>query len=90
MVSKPKAPVQPARHASSTASPVDPYLPGDALPVPEVIEKNTDSVWALWSDAMEGRSDKDPGMEPRDGKDQETQPATLLMGLPEMPKDPEA
>ena len=56
---------------------VDVYHPGDAIPVPDVIEKDSDSVWALWSDAIEGRG----------GRDDETQPATLLMGLPELPKD---
>ena len=57
----------------------DTYVPGDAIPVPEAIEKNSDSVWALWSDAVEGKTERDD----------ETQPATLLMGLPELPKDRE-
>ena len=55
----------------------DNYIPGDALPLPEVIEKDSDSVWALWSDAVEDSV----------ARDDETQPATLLMGLPELPKD---
>jgi aminoglycoside phosphotransferase len=55
----------------------DTYIPGDAIPVPEVIEKDSDSVWALWSDAVQGTTERDD----------ETQPATLLMGLPELPKD---
>jgi len=55
----------------------DVYHPGDAIPVPDVIEKDSDSVWAMWSDAIEGRV----------GRDDETQPATLLMGLPEAPKE---
>ncbi len=55
----------------------DTYIPGDAIPVPEAIEKNSDSVWALWSDAVQGATERDD----------ETQPATLLMGLPELPKD---
>ena len=56
------------------------YVPGDALPLPEVIEKDSDSVWALWTDAVKGVPEREP----------ETQPATLLMGLPELPKDHEA
>lgn len=42
------------RAASGLATAGEPYLPGDALPVPEVVEKNTDSVWALWSDMVKG------------------------------------
>jgi hypothetical protein len=56
---------------------LDAYHPGDAIPVPEVIEKDSDSVWALWSDAIEGRV----------GRDDEIHPATLLMGLQELPGD---
>lgn len=55
----------------------DTYIAGDAIPVPEVIEKDSDSVWAMWADAVEGRP----------ASDDETQPATLMMGLPELPKD---
>lgn len=58
----------------------DAYVPGDVIPVPEVIEKDSDSVWAMWSDAVQGVA----------GKDDETQPATLLMGLPDLPKDHDA
>lgn len=82
----PRSPVPP-RSASPAAPATKPaqvpthdvYHPGDAIPVPEVIEKDSDSVWALWSDAIEGRT----------GRDDETQPATLLMGLPDAPKDRE-
>jgi hypothetical protein len=77
MVTRSKGPVVPA--ASSPKPPIDVYHPGDAIPVPDVIEKDSDSVWAMWSEAIEGRS----------GRDDETQPATLLMGLPELPKEPE-
>jgi hypothetical protein len=28
------------------------YVPGDPIPTAEVIEKNTDTVWAMWSDAV--------------------------------------
>ena len=71
----PQAPVVPAAPVHKPAA--DVYHPGDAIPVPDVIEKDSDSVWALWSDAIEGRV----------GRDDETQPATLLMGLPDLPKD---
>lgn len=75
MVTRPKTPHAPAAPAHKPAA--DVYHPGDAIPVPDVIEKDSDSVWAMWSDAVEGRV-------PRDD---ETQPATLLMGLPELPKE---
>lgn len=55
----------------------EPYVPGDAIPVPDVIEKDSESVWALWSDAVEGPSDKEIDMHP----------ATQLMGLDELPTD---
>ncbi len=76
MVIRSKAPQPPAKPAQRSA-PDSSYHPGDVIPVPEVIEKDSDSVWAMWSDAIEGRG----------GRDDETQPATLLMGLPELPKD---
>jgi len=75
MVTRAKPSPPPAAPLQRPAA--DVYLPGDAIPVPDVIEKDSDSVWALWSDAIEGRG----------GRDDETQPATLLMGLPELPKE---
>lgn len=57
---------------------LDPYIPGDAIPVPEVIEKNTESVWALWTDVVQEHTNND------------AHPATQLMGLDELPKDPRA
>jgi hypothetical protein len=56
---------------------LEPYVPGDVIPVPEVIEKNSESVWALWSDAVEGPPEKEV----------DAHPATQLMGLDELPKD---
>jgi hypothetical protein len=56
---------------------LEPYMPGDAIPVADVIEKNSESVWALWSDAVEGP--------PEMGVDDH--PKTQLMGLDELPKD---
>jgi hypothetical protein len=29
----------------------DAYIRGDAIPVPEVVEMNSDSAWAMWNDA---------------------------------------
>lgn len=72
----------------------DLYVQGDKLPVPDMEEKNTDSVWALWSDLV----DENPRPElaeddkkPSDDRDfLETVPLDLnamaetqLMGLPE-------
>ena len=76
MVIRSKAPTGPAPVAVVPPA-HDMYIAGDAIPVPEVIEKNTDSVWAMWSEAIDGKPERDD----------ETQPATLLMGLPDMPKD---
>ncbi len=76
MVIRSKTPTKPAP-LTADPSAHDVYIAGDAIPVPDVIEKDSDSVWAMWSDAIEGRG----------GRDDETQPATLLMGLPELPKE---
>ncbi len=75
MVTRSKSPLRPL--PSMTTPQGDFYIAGDVLPLPEVIEKDSDSVWALWSDAVQGTPERDD----------ETQPATLLMGLPDLPKD---
>ena len=41
------------RVQSGLTQPGELYVHGDALPVPEMEEKNTDSIWALWSDLVE-------------------------------------
>jgi hypothetical protein len=80
-----------ARAASGLTRPGDLYLPGDVLPVPDVVEKDTDSVWALWSDVVENDNKPQPSNE-RDFL--ETVPLyvdamepTQLMGLPELDSD---
>ena len=55
---------------SSKAS-EDRYLPGDPIPVPDAIETNTDSAWAMWQDSAQ---------EPRPTFDE-----TVPMTLEEMP-----
>ncbi len=77
------------RLASGLTRPGELYSNGDAMPLPEVVEKDSDSVWALWSNMVEGES------EPESDKDfKETVPLDLdsmeptqLMGLPDLPKD---
>ena len=56
----------------------DPYFPTSPTPLPEVIEKDSDSVWAMWNDAIEGHDEKP--------KDFDTHAATLIMDLQELPK----
>ena len=46
-------------------APLVSYINGEPVPLPEVLEKNTDSIWALWSDLVAPTSDQ----------------ATILMGL---------
>ena len=76
-----KPPVKPAGaspgFAHTVPAQLEPYVPGDVLPVPEVIEKDSDSVWQLWSNAVDG---------PASG-DTEAQGVTQLMGLDELPKN---
>ncbi len=77
------------RSASGLTQPGELYLPGDALPLPEVVEKDTDSVWALWSDMVEGdaapmtESDKD--FKETIPMDFDALEQTQAMGLPDRP-----
>ena len=94
MADKPKAVNQ---VASGLTRPGDLYVQGDQLPVPEMEERNTDSVWALWSDLVdenpqpEVAPDKNKSSRERDfletvPLDLDAMADTQLMGLPEMPK----
>ena len=78
MTSRPNFPPKPTagRFARTRPAPIDAYVPGDALPVPDVIEKDSESVWALWSNAVNGSPDKET----------DAHAATQLMGLEELPK----
>ena len=62
MSTKPPAP---------TSGPIpvqDRYIPGDPIPVPEAVEANSDSTWAMFSD----------NPPPPDGEFLDTVPASLL------------
>ncbi len=48
MNDKPPAPTSPSNPQQSR--PQERYLPGDPIPVPDAIESNTESNWALFSD----------------------------------------
>lgn len=56
MADMPNKPKPGARNASGLTKPGDLYLPGDPMPLPDVVEKDSDSVWALWSDALDDES----------------------------------
>jgi len=82
---------------SGLTRPGDVYVQGDQLPVPEVEEKNTDSVWALWSDLVDENPKAEPASDENTSSGErdflETVPLDLhamdetqLMGLPEVPK----
>ena len=49
----------------------EPYQPGDAIPVPEAVERNTDTDWALFSDLAAKQ----------EARFAETAPASLPMAL---------
>lgn len=66
MNDKPPAPISPSKPQQSR--PQERYLPGDPIPVPDAIESNTESNWALFSDVQ-----RDPNPEFLD-----TVPASLL------------
>lgn len=87
MATKPKTAPAPRKESGLTV-PGELYGHGDDLPLPEVTEKNSESVWALWSDLVEKTETRD------DHKDfKETVPMdfdsmeTARMPLPENPKD---
>ena len=48
MNSKPPAPTPPS--ASAPEKSQDRYIQGDPIPVPDAVEANTESSWALFSD----------------------------------------
>ena len=80
MASRSKPPPRPVPvERRPMLSSTDPYAAPIDPPLPEVIEKDTDSVWAMWNEAVEDKP----------ARDADTIPATLLMGLPEFPKDPD-
>ena len=64
-------------HLRTVFGQLDPYVPGDAIPVPDVIEKDSESVWALWSDAVNDSPETEI----------DADPSTQLMGLDELPKE---
>ena len=94
MADKPK-PV--AKEASGLTRPGDLYVLGDRLPEPEMEEKNSDSVWALWEDLIENKPQPAAPQEEKAGRERdflETVPLDLrahaetqLMDLPDLPKD---
>ena len=51
----------------------EPYIPGDGIPAPEAVEKNSDTDWALWSDLA---ARQNASFAP-------TAPSSLPMPLPE-------
>lgn len=89
MENKPKST---GRSASGLTRPGELYLPGDALPQPEVVEKDTDSVWALWSGTVEEELQA-PAEADKDFKDTEPMDFDALaptqrMDLPDLPNEP--
>lgn len=44
---------QPVNTKPSSNSLEDAYMPGDPIPVPEAIETDTDSAWAMWQDSTQ-------------------------------------
>lgn len=81
-----------------TASPGDPYLPGDPIPAAEALERDSDSVWDLWQRSQraqeEGYAETAPApVMPRDGTDPyaPTAPALLTKRVQEVrPATPKA
>lgn len=49
---------KPASITRPVVAPLMAYVYGEAMPLPEVVERNTDSVWALFTGEMSGNSDQ--------------------------------
>lgn len=60
--------VQQINSKSSSRPAEDRYTPGDPIPVPEAIETDSDSAWAMWQDSTQ---------EPRPPNFDETVPMSL-------------
>lgn len=96
----PQAPRTPATAQPAPQTPrEDFYVQGDALPVPDAEEKNSDSIWALFTDAPEDTPEPVPQVDllpnilqtesdagPKEDFFQATMPATLAMDLPDLLK----
>ncbi len=66
-----------------------PYEPTDPIPVPEVLESDTDTAWALWEDSITPeRADDDPAFastEPDELATVPDEPSTVRDELPTVP-----
>lgn len=71
--SRPEPPARPERTRAPEA-----YFPTAPMPLPEVVEKDSDSVWAMWNDAVEAKAEKQP--------DFDSHESTVIMDLTELPK----
>lgn len=82
--------------SSGLTKPGDLYISGDALPLPEVVEKDSDSVWALWSDTIEevsqepdAQKDGEPDFVETVPMDFDSMGPTQIMDLPDdLEEDP--
>ena len=52
MMEAPKKPA-PANSPGTKKPGEERYFPGDPIPVPEAIERDSDSAWAMWEDSMQ-------------------------------------
>lgn len=57
--SKPPPPASPPRGNTPERAQEQRYMPGDPIPVPDAVEANTESTWALFSDVAR-QPDPDP------------------------------
>jgi len=84
MATKPKS--EPRKGTGLSGS-GDLYVSGDELPLPEVTEKNTDSVWALWTDLVNDAPEQQKDFKETVPMDIESMDSTVPMPLPGPPKD---
>jgi len=68
-------PEKPKSSASTTASRVPDYLL-DPVPVPDVVESDSDTAWGLWQDSVQSLDNGDT-QSPGDSRFDQTRPTDL-------------
>ncbi|MBC7919108.1 MAG: hypothetical protein H7Y28_15000 [Rhodoferax sp.] len=73
---KPEKPQNPGAPKPSSGKPYDALL--DPLPLPDVVESDSDTAWGLWQDSLHSHEDGDlPAVPAKDPAYDDTEPMDL-------------
>ena len=81
---KPEKPQNPGAPKPAAGKSYDSLL--DPLPLPDVVESDSDTAWGLWQDSVQSGGDGTPSIPAKDTGYDETAP----MDLPDASKSPKA